>query len=62
MGTIKKLEGLLDFVLFVATLSLIIYGLTKGFNLIELSTNVTYLMVMLLRYALTLLGIIFKIE
>jgi len=62
MGTIKKLEGLLDFVLFVATLSLIIYGLTKGFNLIELSTNVIYLMVMLLRYALTLLGIIFKIE
>ncbi len=62
MALIKKLEGFIDFILFIATLSLIIYGLTKGFNLIELSANLIYLFMMLIRYLLTVFKLIYRIE
>ena len=39
---VRKLKVLLDIVIFILTVFLVLYGLQKGFNLIELSTNLVY--------------------
>ena len=42
MSTRRFVRTILDGVLFLLTIILVVYGLRKGFNLIELSINVIY--------------------
>ena len=43
-----KIDDSLNIVIFISTLVLVMYGLTKGFDTVELTINITYFAALIL--------------
>ena len=53
---LKTIKNRLDLVIFALTIFLVLYGLYKGFNLVELTTNLVYFTALLAKIIVDLWG------